>query len=574
MQDEKKTREQLITELAALRVHAEALEDLTSQQRQMLGALERMADDQRHAAETIQQNEIQIARAMVEAPFPIMIHAEDGEVMALNKAWTEKTGYRREEIPSIDAWISLAYAADAQARIRQHTVSIYGVRERVDEGEFTLYIASGEERIWSFSSAPLGRTPDGRRTVISMAMDVTERRRAEEALRIKDFAIASSISGIAIAELDGRLIYVNDALLQMWGYETDEELLGRQIPGLTHDRRKWHEMLTSMKEHQSWVGDMQMLHRDGTTFIVHLSASIVLDEDGKPVCTMASAVDVTEQKEAEAALRTYAADLEARTEELDAFAHTVAHDLGNPLARVVGYAELLEETHGELPPREVSRHLHTIAQAGRHAGRIIQDLLLLASVRQIDEVAVKPLLMDHIVSNVLDRLELLVAEQQPEIVMPAVWPLAMGYAPWIEEVLENYVSNALKYGGTPPRVTLGWDWVDGQSGETYAGDMHGAPASFIRFWVQDNGPGIAEEYHAKLFSPFTRLPHATGSGHGLGLSICKRIIEKLGGQVGVCSQPDQGACFSFTLPACPAPPDDARDLPDTVRTPRPMQSRP
>jgi signal transduction histidine kinase len=109
----------------------------------------------------------------------------------------------------------------------------------------------------------------------------------------------------------------------------------------------------------------------------------------------------------------------------------------------------------------------------------------------------------------------------------------LGYAPWIEEVWVNYLSNAIKYGGRPPRVELG--------AETQ-------PGGLVRFWVRDNGPGIAPEAQVRLFVPFTRLDQVRAKGHGLGLSIVRRIVEKLGGQVGVISTPGQGSVFSFTLP--------------------------
>jgi two-component system sensor histidine kinase/response regulator len=111
----------------------------------------------------------------------------------------------------------------------------------------------------------------------------------------------------------------------------------------------------------------------------------------------------------------------------------------------------------------------------------------------------------------------------------------MGYAPWVEEVWVNYISNALKYGGTPsaaPRVELG--------AETQGDGM-------VRFWVRDHGPGIAPEAQLRLFTPFTRLDHVRAGGHGLGLSIVRRIVEKLGGQVSVASQVGEGSTFSFTL---------------------------
>jgi len=118
----------------------------------------------------------------------------------------------------------------------------------------------------------------------------------------------------------------------------------------------------------------------------------------------------------------------------------------------------------------------------------------------------------------------------------SAWPEAMGHAPWMEEVWVNYLSNGCKYGGRPPRLELGGENLfDGQ----------------VRFWVRDNGNGVALDDLMRLFTPFTRLDQVRTRGHGLGLSIVRRIVEKLGGQVGVSSEgvPGHGSVFSFTLPA-------------------------
>jgi signal transduction histidine kinase len=154
------------------------------------------------------------------------------------------------------------------------------------------------------------------------------------------------------------------------------------------------------------------------------------------------------------------------------------------------------------------------------------------------EVEIQPLDMDHLVSEVLQRFDSMVAEQQAEILAPQTWPTSLGYGPWIEEVWANYLSNAIKYGGQPPRVVLG------------ATPM---PDGMVRFWVRDNGPGLEPESQAQLFTPFTRLALDNTEGHGLGLSIVRRIVEKLGGQVGVESTVGQGSTFYFTLPALPVP---------------------
>lgn len=222
-------------------------------------------------------------------------------------------------------------------------------------------------------------------------------------------------------------------------------------------------------------------------------------------------------------------------EELDAFAHSVAHDLQNPLSIITAYIELLQ---ARWPTRtERQRAVQVIVENSQRMTRIIKELLLLAKMRQT-EVVTQPLDMAATVQEALQRLTVMIEEKQAEIILPdaAAWLVGLGYAPWIEEVWTNYLCNALKYGGSPTRIEIG---------ATLQTD------GMIRFWAKDNGNGLKPEEQARVFAPFTRLDQSSAEGCGLGLSIVQRIVEKLGGQVGVESEglPGRGCTFYFTLPA-------------------------
>jgi signal transduction histidine kinase len=237
-------------------------------------------------------------------------------------------------------------------------------------------------------------------------------------------------------------------------------------------------------------------------------------------------------------------ELEARNAELDAFAHTVAHDLKNPVTTLIGFGSLLQ-SRPDLPDEKRAFYVDVINQNSHKMSNIIDELLLLSSVREVDEIALDVVDMAAVVDEAQARLRYVIEEKQAEVRLPARWPRAvLGYAPWIEEVWVNYISNAVKYGGCPeddvcPVVELGFD----EGGRTDGAKSNAR----VRFWVRDNGGGLTPEEQSRLFTPFERLHQVRAEGHGLGLSIVRRIVEKLGGQVGVESRVGQGCVFSFTL---------------------------
>lgn len=231
-------------------------------------------------------------------------------------------------------------------------------------------------------------------------------------------------------------------------------------------------------------------------------------------------------------LRQHTTQLQARNEELDAFAHTVAHDLKSPLGPIIGLSGMLERFYSTLSDQEMQESIHIISRSSQKMSNIVDELLLLATMHET-ELELEPLDMGSIIAEARQRLAYVVEEHKAEIILPARWPTAMGYAPWVEEVWVNYLSNGIEYGGRPPQLELG---------ATVQED------STIRFWVRDNGPGLTTEEQAQLFAPFTQLSKIRARGHGLGLSIVRRIVEKLGGQVSVESNNGQGSVFTFTLP--------------------------
>jgi signal transduction histidine kinase len=198
-----------------------------------------------------------------------------------------------------------------------------------------------------------------------------------------------------------------------------------------------------------------------------------------------------------------------------------------------GFAEMLADEYTTMTRGKIEDYLRMIQHNSNISVNIVDELLLLSEVRKEDVQRV-PLDMGAIVTSVERRLAHVLEEHEAEFTCPDSWPTALGHGPWLEEVWVNYVSNAVKYGGRPPVIELGAT----ELGET------------VRFWVRDNGPGIRAEDLPRLFNPFTRLDGVRAQGHGLGLSIVRRIMGKLDGRAGVegAQAPFHGSVFYFELP--------------------------
>jgi signal transduction histidine kinase len=221
--------------------------------------------------------------------------------------------------------------------------------------------------------------------------------------------------------------------------------------------------------------------------------------------------------------------------DLQAYAHTVAHDLRSPISGALGLTQLLADPDVSITEDERREDVGLVIDSLRSANKIVSELLLLAEVRQA-EVKVAPVGMAQVVAEAQRRVANLLRDAGATLTQPATWPGALGYEPWIEEIWVNYLTNAVKYGGKPPRIELG---------------ANAEEDGCLRFWVRDNGAGLTPEQQALLFAPFKRLDLTRATGHGLGLSIVQRIARKLNGRVGVESGgiPGQGSTFYFTLPA-------------------------
>ncbi len=227
-------------------------------------------------------------------------------------------------------------------------------------------------------------------------------------------------------------------------------------------------------------------------------------------------------------------ELEARNRELDAYSHTIAHDLKTPLNVVIGYTELVfTRGRDHNLPDDFSNYLGRIKASALKMTQMINQLLYLANLRNASEAMVS-VDMNVVVSDVMTRFDNQLEEKNIEMDVQAGMPSALGHVVWLEEVFANLIGNAIHYMGNddPRQIRI--------SGEQQDDD--------VCYRVADTGVGISPKNQARLFEMFTRFNDNATDGTGLGLSIVRRIVTKMNGTLGVESEEGQGSTFWFTLP--------------------------
>lgn len=337
---------------------------------------------------------------------------------------------------------------------------------------------------------------------------------------------SEAYDGILLLDMDGTILDANEAAARLHGYSR-EDLLKLSVADLkTPDRR-------DEPANRSYRFETVSVKADGTAFPLEVT-QVPIQHEGQLV-RLAIVRDITEQKKAKAAIEQYAAELEERNRELDAFTYTVAHDLKNPLNAVRGFAEIIDLVKDR--EQMVTENLVYMMRSLNLMNNIINDLLMLSRLRHADEVveAVDMRLAAH---AAIERTRPQIEERGARVVIDGELPQALGYMPWIETVFVNLIGNAVKYIGTDnpdPLIRI------------RAANHNGS----IRYEVVDNGIGVDPTRAEKLFEMFERDNLVEAEGTGLGLSIVKRIVTRLKGETGVEPNPIDGSTFWFTLPPTP-----------------------
>ncbi len=409
------------------------------------------------------------------------------------------------------------------------------------KGENTLLHRNGSE-IPVLQTLVLHRDADGRPLYLTTIMqDITMQKAQEAALHQSQEGLNLGWQGTGVGLWDWDMmtnrLNFSDRLKELLGYRPDE---------MTDHFNEWESRVhpddlggaliklnAHLAQRAPYRTEYRMKTKSGEWRWYYACGQAAWNANGKPVRMAGSLEDITERRKAEERQRQLVDKLAESNTELERFAYVASHDLREPLRLVANFAALLRKEYAGQLDAGAREYISVINDSATRMHGMVGDLLEYARIGN-EEMRYSKVSMEEQMRRVMENLASFIEEHQATVTHDAL-PEVMGNPIQLMRLLQNLVGNAIKFHAKDvlPRVHIG---VDERQDEWY-------------FYVKDNGIGVASEYAAQIFEPFRRL-HARNEymGTGIGLAICKRIVEKHGGLIGVESEPGKGSMFYFTIP--------------------------
>ncbi len=492
-------------------------------------------DERRRMQEKVKESEARFTAVFQNASLGIILTDKSGKILEANYTLLQRLGYTLDEFKDRSIFSLME---------KEEQLSTKAYFKQLLSGEVNTifcerrWLRKNNTATWSKMTCNLMHGADGKQLILSIVEDIDMQKRNEQALvesEEKFRAIyESSPMGIVITSEPGMIHDVNEAFTEMLGF-SEAALHGKNILEVTHPADSVHaeeqlqRIYSGEVEHYSI--EKRFMRRDGTSFWAREVMSSLFHV-GDAMYTVAIIENIDAKKRAEEALEQKNIELTHTNQELEHFAYVASHDLQEPLRTITSFIQILERRYKDRLDEEALQFMGFIVDGAKRMQTLIHDLLEYSRINRFNTGFEKVDLNDvfSTVSRVLkDKIEthdaLIMAEHLPEV---------YGNRVQLTQVFQNLVDNAIKFKAKKrkPEVTVSvidrkdkWELI-----------------------FSDNGIGISQEYFQRIFVIFQRLHTVEEySGTGIGLAICRKIIERHGGEIWVESKPGKGSAFHFTL---------------------------
>ncbi len=407
---------------------------------------------------------------------------------------------------------------------------------------------------WDWSAHPIKGDDGCVNALILCLVDVTERRKAREELEEiqENFRLVTeAMEDVFWISTPGRekMIYINPAYERIWG-ESRKNLYEDPKSFLDHVHPEDRDIVAAdVKGHEKgeWSFEYRIVRPDGSIRWIHDRGFPLLDEEGHLKLMADIASDITEQKAMEQEIRQYIEELERSNQELENFAYISSHDLQEPLRKIQTFGGRLAEKYADKLGEDGRDYLERMNRAATRMRRLIDDLLIYSRITTKAK-PFGPVCLEEIIPEALSNLENLIEETGGSVNAEDISLRIEADPTQMLQLFQNLIGNGLKFHrpNVPPVVHIDVELVP--TSRYHSGAEARSPKA-CRIIVRDNGIGFDEKYLERIFEPFQRLHgRFEYAGTGMGLAICRKIVDRHGGNVTAQSKPGEGTTFIVILP--------------------------
>jgi PAS domain S-box-containing protein len=456
----------------------------------------------------------------------------EGRYLNMNRAYANKCGYEPEEMIGLE-WPITVHPDDIE-------MLMLAYQEMLSSGKVEIE-ARGVRKNGSFFYKQLTMVKAGDEKGIfnghhCFMKDITDRKLTETALQESESKYRQIVElaeeGIWVIDSNARTTYVNQAMARMLGY-TELEMFGVSLFEFMDEQaiQSANDNIDRRKQGIAETHEFKLKTKNNKDVWTYMSTSPVMDEKGNLLSCCALVYNITGRKESEQQMLQLTNDLKRSNQELEQFAYVASHDLQEPLRAVTSYTQLLAQRYQGNLDTKADKYINHIVDGASRMQQLINDLLAYSRLgtraQEFEAADCKAA-----VEQSLSILEIAIAEKQAVITCESM-PTVMADEFQLVQLFQNLIGNAIKFSQDVPIIQIAAIIQDDE----------------WLFSVRDNGIGIDPEYADRIFIIFQRLhSRREYAGTGIGLAICKRIVERHGGRIWVESQSGEGATFYFTIP--------------------------